>query len=216
MTGSRQEKEKAFRRSYIADAAEALFHEKGFDGATMDQLAAAAELSKSTLYVYFQSKDELLFYMHLRDARIGFRVLEEGVAAGGSGIEQLEAYGNAFYSYYEQHPPKLLLRSYLDLRGVDPNKVSADLREENAAHRQKEIDLLEGIIRAGIDDGTISPGLDVPMTMVNLVYALHPIAKQSLFPTHNLGDFPGSSCYDAFLKLFLRGVAVRAATKETS
>jgi AcrR family transcriptional regulator len=210
----RQEKERAFRRECIAETAESLFFSKGFDGTTMDEVAAAAELSKSTLYGSFQSKDELLFFMHLRDARIGYEILQRGVASGGTGLAQLKAYGEAFFRYYEEYPAKLLLRNFLDFRAVDLTRVAPELQEENTRHREAEISLLKGIFLAGIADGSLDPDLDVDLTMIQFIYALHPIAKQTLFPTHGLGEFPGSSCYDNYLRLFLRAVSGTLTSQE--
>lgn len=44
----------------MVDAAEAEFAERGFEGTTMDRIAAAAGVSKSHLYYHFDSKDDLL------------------------------------------------------------------------------------------------------------------------------------------------------------
>ena len=52
----RRQREKEERRSCIVAAAEAVFLEKGLDVATMDEIAARAEVSKGTLYLYFKEK----------------------------------------------------------------------------------------------------------------------------------------------------------------
>lgn len=44
----------------ICDAARRLFFEHGFDGTTIEQIAAAAGTRRSTLYTHFQDKDEIL------------------------------------------------------------------------------------------------------------------------------------------------------------
>lgn len=44
----------------IADAALAIFAEKGFDASTMDEVAEAAGISKGTIYLYYSSKEDLL------------------------------------------------------------------------------------------------------------------------------------------------------------
>lgn len=49
------------RRMSILSAAEKIFAEKGFHTATMDEIAQASKLAKGTLYLYFNSKDDLLF-----------------------------------------------------------------------------------------------------------------------------------------------------------
>jgi AcrR family transcriptional regulator len=47
-------------RKNILDAGYALFRRKGFTRVSMDDIAAAAKLTKRTLYYHFKSKDELL------------------------------------------------------------------------------------------------------------------------------------------------------------
>jgi len=57
---SRKEREEAFRRDLVLDAAEALFGEKGFDGTTVSDIAERAELAKGSLYHLFESKQEIV------------------------------------------------------------------------------------------------------------------------------------------------------------
>lgn len=52
-----------FNRNNILDAAKKLFEEKGLSQTTMDDIAKEADYSKSTIYVYFKSKDEI--YNHI-------------------------------------------------------------------------------------------------------------------------------------------------------
>jgi len=59
------------------DAAERVFLSKSVRDATMDEIARAAELSKGTLYLYFESKDDLFLAIACR--------------ALGSLLEQFEA-----------------------------------------------------------------------------------------------------------------------------
>jgi len=47
------------KRRQIMDGARAVFLAAGFDGASMNDVARAAGVSKGTLYAYFNSKDEL-------------------------------------------------------------------------------------------------------------------------------------------------------------
>ena len=60
-TISRREREKLAHRQEILDAATRVFAEKGFFSATLDEVAQEAEFSKGTLYLYFSSKDDLLY-----------------------------------------------------------------------------------------------------------------------------------------------------------
>lgn len=62
----RVEPESSKRRDII-DGARRVFFEKGFDGASMDEVAKAASVSKATIYVYFSSKEELFEALVLND-----------------------------------------------------------------------------------------------------------------------------------------------------
>ncbi len=50
----------AFRTGGILAAARNLMNRKGVDALTMDEIAQAAGVAKGTLYLYFESKDELI------------------------------------------------------------------------------------------------------------------------------------------------------------
>ncbi|WP_020401786.1 TetR/AcrR family transcriptional regulator [Gracilimonas tropica] len=55
----RKEREKKRRRDQILTAAIELIEEQGFEKTTMDEIAERAELSKGTLYLYFNDKSTL-------------------------------------------------------------------------------------------------------------------------------------------------------------
>lgn len=59
---SRRERERLLRRREILDAAQAVFAEKGYTNATLDEIAQRAEFGKGTLYNYFEGgKEDILF-----------------------------------------------------------------------------------------------------------------------------------------------------------
>jgi AcrR family transcriptional regulator len=59
---SRRERERLMRRREIMEAAQAVFAEKGYTHATLDEIAQRAEYGKGTLYNYFEGgKEDILF-----------------------------------------------------------------------------------------------------------------------------------------------------------
>ena len=56
---SRREREKLSRRNEILLAARKVFSSKDYASATLDDVATVAELSKGTIYLYFQNKVDL-------------------------------------------------------------------------------------------------------------------------------------------------------------
>lgn len=59
---SRRERERLARRQAMLDAALAVFAEKGYDGATLDEIAERAEFGKGTLYNYFEGGKEAILF----------------------------------------------------------------------------------------------------------------------------------------------------------
>jgi AcrR family transcriptional regulator len=61
-TGGLRERKKLRTRQTISEAAIALFLEHGYDLVSVADVAAAAEVSKRTLFAYFPSKDDLVLH----------------------------------------------------------------------------------------------------------------------------------------------------------
>ncbi len=66
-------------RTAILDAATTLFADRGYNDATIPQIAALAKVSPSTVYVYFNSKLEILFLIYGPWLRARFGALERDV-----------------------------------------------------------------------------------------------------------------------------------------
>ena len=61
MNIKRKKQEYYFKRNLILEAAKKIFFEKGFDLATIDDIATKANYSKGSIYSYFKSKNEICF-----------------------------------------------------------------------------------------------------------------------------------------------------------
>ena len=88
-TNSRKEKEHLTRRADILKAAESLFAEKGFHGATMADLATESEFSVGTLYKFFGSKEEVYYILILERLDLFHLQLETEVNQHPAGLAQI-------------------------------------------------------------------------------------------------------------------------------
>ena len=88
---------KAARPGEIVDAALEVFAEKGFAAAKLDDIARRAGISKATLYLYFETKQEI------------FRAVAR--AAVASLREALEAPAEASGRLFAEFAPRLLSRA---------------------------------------------------------------------------------------------------------
>lgn len=111
--GLRERKKVRTRRS-IQDAALRLFAEQGYDATTVDQIAEAADISPSTFFRYFPTKEDTVFadeYDPLLVAAI------ESQPADATPIEAVRgALRTTFAAIFEADKDTLLQRMQLTLR----------------------------------------------------------------------------------------------------
>lgn len=151
----RRARERETRRREILDVARRLFAAKGFQGTTLDEVAALTEFAKPTLYQYFDSKEHL-FYTILEE---GYRDLEsivrKAVGGGGAASAQFRTICVMFLIYYRKHLDFFLIHRQFGerLRRDVENRWHADVRG-----RSDEILLgLRGLFESGARSGEFRP-----------------------------------------------------------
>jgi AcrR family transcriptional regulator len=175
------------------DAALALFAEKGFAAARLDEVAARAGIAKGTIYLYFDSK-EALFEAVVR-ARV-LPVLDEAgtVAAAyqGSTAELLRALLKKLYAELVGSDLKQILRLLVAEAGRAPHLAAFYHRE--VLSRGKG--LLGAVLRRGVERGEFrrAPALDMPEVVMGpaimaavwtLVFQAHaPLDLDAFFEAH--------------------------------
>lgn len=115
------------RVAALLAAATAVFAEKGFDAATMTEIAARAGASIGSLYQFFPTKDLLADALHAVNsddlsrmlATLGERV------AGKSGAAIADALFHDLSDFLTAHPAFVVLA---DWRGIDPKRKKQNRR----------------------------------------------------------------------------------------
>ncbi|GHG93470.1 TetR/AcrR family transcriptional regulator [Pseudodonghicola xiamenensis] len=81
------------KRDQIINGAWKMFMEQGYDAASMNKICKAAGVSKGTLYVYFQNKEDL-FVETIAEKRLAlFQGLRDILHSPGTTEQQLLSYG---------------------------------------------------------------------------------------------------------------------------
>ncbi|MBR5952109.1 MAG: TetR/AcrR family transcriptional regulator [Pseudobutyrivibrio sp.] len=89
---TKAEKMELFHRDNIANAAEKLFSVNGIEKTSMDQIAKEADYSKSTIYVYFKNKEEIVLYLVLKGMNEISSSIEEVVDNKSDAASEVEKY----------------------------------------------------------------------------------------------------------------------------
>ena len=91
------------RRDALLDAAAEVFARSGYNGASLEEIAATAGVSKALIYEHFDSKRELHIELVNRQAAEVFSRLEQAAESGTSGEERLRLGVDAFLSFVEEN-----------------------------------------------------------------------------------------------------------------
>lgn len=101
---------RAEERGRLEDAAAALFAQKGYARATVDDIVDAAQVSKPALYRHFESKKHLhMALLERHRDELAAAALAAGFEGSGGVDARLHAMVDAWFAYVEQHPFTWLL-----------------------------------------------------------------------------------------------------------
>ena len=100
----RKQREKVYRETSILEAAKKVFLAKGLLAATIDDIAADAELSKGTLYRYYRSKEEIMLAISEQATSELYVLFNKAAAGDDSGLEKVLRMIRAYYSFVLANP----------------------------------------------------------------------------------------------------------------
>ena len=153
----RREKERESRRSAILKAARKLFFDRGFKNVTVDNIAAKAEVSKGSVYLYFKSKEEIYTQILINDSINSFQDLEKKFSAKGAPAEELLlAFADSYIDYFLNENELFRILMTFMLHADD--MILTD--EQNAQLLQStndNIKFVSEILQKGVDAGEFSP-----------------------------------------------------------
>ena len=182
----------------IMDCAAALFAKEGYPSAKMQDIAKACGATKSMLYHYFPTKDDLLFAMLVEHLERVFQSVEEAIATPGHPRESLMA----LVQTYTQKSTQSRRRHMIAMQDVKylPKAKQAPLIEL----QRRLADLVTGLLQQ------LNPGLpsDVCKPYTMMLIGMLNWTDMWYRPT---GAMKPQELCDRMSRLFLKGFLAEKA-----
>lgn len=143
-----RERERAAKREAVLRTAARFFNQKGFHATSLDDVAAALNVTKPTIYHYFANKDEILFECTRKGLGAIIDASREAAAQGGTGASRLRRVLAAY--------ARVMLDDYgiCVARTQDYNLTEPSRKKFRALKR--EIDaLIRQVVAEGAEDGSL-------------------------------------------------------------
>ena len=159
--------ERAARRPYdldaLTDVALRVFAERGFDGATMDDVAAAAGITKAAIYHHVSGKEALLARGLERALDALFGALEEPGAREGRAIDRLR--------YVIRRVAELALAVSPELTVLVRVRGNSETERRAIARRRAFDRVVTELVGEAQAAGAVAAGLDASLT-VRLIFGM--------------------------------------------
>jgi AcrR family transcriptional regulator len=156
-------KRDAYTPESLLSVAVGVFNERGYDGTSMEHLARAAGISKSSIYHHVSSKEELLRRAVSRALDGLFGVLDEEGAQKGTATERLEYVVRGTVAVLVAELPYVTL--LLRVRGNTDAERWAMERRRDFDHR------LADLVQAAVAEGGLRADLS-PRLATRLLYGM--------------------------------------------
>jgi AcrR family transcriptional regulator len=153
------------RKQEILAAATAVFAQKGFAGASMDDIVQASGISKGGLYWHFKSKDDLIAAILSQFFDQEMAALDALLQTAGTAPQKLQQLGQQIIADVSQMSE--LLTISLEFYALAARRQS--VRLELQRYFQQYGNTLATLIRAGIDEGAFDPAVSPQQAALNLV-----------------------------------------------
>jgi AcrR family transcriptional regulator len=148
--------EAATRWNDILDAAALAFYEKGYEGASLQQIAQSVGLLKGSIYYYIKSKEDLLFALVSR-AQEEFEptLLEDPELAASSAPVRLRAFVERWMALTEK------MREWHVVAEREFSRLSPRYLQIVIERRDAASAFVKSIIRQGVSEGDFDPDVDL-------------------------------------------------------
>ena len=156
----RKEREKEKRRAFILDTARRLILERGIDSVSMQDIATACELSKGTLYLYFDNKQSLLEEFFHEAGSYFLDYVQQKIRPEDSGLQAIRTLWLSYLEIFGESSEIIVLFGVKNTL----NPGFPYIVEENSGAGLQEplllFRMIQDILSRGVADGSLDPSID--------------------------------------------------------
>jgi len=164
--GRRKKEPPSVHREAIATAAAELFHEKGIQQTSMDDVARAAGYSKATLYVYFQNKEEIVGLLAMKSMQTLEMYLTQAIESAEGTRIRYDRICQGLVRYQEEYPLYFEMVQNRIAFDEEREEILEDERTTYLAGEQINEKLIS-FFRQGIEKGDLKKDLEIPPTILS-------------------------------------------------
>src|SRR5262245_20074825 len=148
----RREQEKEDRRRMMLAAAGEIFLEQGYEGFSMRRVAERIGYSATTIYRYYEDKDDLLFAVVNEGFTEFARQLREAAEGVSNLLKRIEALGHAYIRFGLNNPV------YYQMMFMQRADLLFETRREQTRPMIESFDVLQRAVREAMDAGLMKRG----------------------------------------------------------
>lgn len=203
----RKEWERQQRENRIIDLAAPVFFEKGYEFATIIEIAQACGYNKRSIYLYFRDKEELFLAVVLRGLELLYDKLEKA-----SGRDDIRDLGRAYFDFSMSHPDYLKLIMIYEANtcvygtGKGPDQSAGPFKLKCQARTDAIADLMTRCIDAAIRKGDIHTRLE-PVQLMLLLWGQVLGVMQIILMRKDGFEAAYGTTYDALFEAFMEMIA---------
>ena len=152
----KRKKEKENRKNTILRAARRLFFDRGFKSVTVDNIAAKSEVSKGSIYLCFESKEEIYAQILISDNIALYERIKNFSATEASASQLLLEFAWIYVDYFLNDNELFRILMTFMLQTGQMN-LTEKQNTELIRSTNENIKIISEIIQKGIDSGEFSP-----------------------------------------------------------
>lgn len=156
----RRKKEKENRKNSILKAARKLFFERGFKSVTVDLIAAKAEVSKGSIYLYFDSKEEIYTQILISANIERHKEVENFAKQQGAASELILMFARDYINFFLDNNELFRILMTFMLHSENMN-LTEDQNTQLIHTTNENIRILSEILQKGVNSGEFVSGIDV-------------------------------------------------------